>query len=62
LLLECDDNEFHRQFNGNVLGLLLVSQAAAENFAKKGGSIINIGSAVTRLLPPQSTIYATTRL
>lgn len=60
-LAQFNEDEFHRQFNTNVLGLLLVSQAAAENFGEKGGSIINIGSTVTRLLPPQSTIYAGTK-
>lgn len=55
------EEEFHRQFNTNVLGLLLVSQTAVESFGENGGSIINIGSTVTRLLPPQSTIYAATK-
>ena len=35
---------FHKQFNLNVLGLLLTTQAALQNFNPKGGSIINIGS------------------
>src|ERR1700690_3157971 len=35
---------FHRQFNVNVLGLLLTTQAALKSFDPKGGSIINIGS------------------
>jgi 3-oxoacyl-[acyl-carrier protein] reductase len=35
---------FHKQFNVNVLGLLLTTQAALEHFNPKGGSIINIGS------------------
>jgi 3-oxoacyl-[acyl-carrier protein] reductase len=60
-LEQFNEDEFHRQFNTNVLGLLLVSQAAANAFGEKGGSIINIGSTVTRLLPPQSTIYAATK-
>ena len=60
-LEQFNEDEFHRQFNTKVLGLLLVSQAAAEAFGEKGGSIINIGSTVTRLLPPQSTIYAGTK-
>ena len=37
---------FHRQFNVNVLGLLLATQAAVAQFDPKGGSIINIGSVV----------------
>lgn len=35
---------FHKQFNVNVLGLLLTTQAALRNFHPEGGSIINIGS------------------
>jgi 3-oxoacyl-[acyl-carrier protein] reductase len=35
---------FHKQFNVNVLGLLLTTQAALQHFSPKGGSIINIGS------------------
>jgi 3-oxoacyl-[acyl-carrier protein] reductase len=35
---------FHKQFDLNVLGLLLTTQAAVKNFNPKGGSIINIGS------------------
>jgi 3-oxoacyl-[acyl-carrier protein] reductase len=35
---------FHKQFNINVLGLLLTTQAALKSFDPKGGSIINIGS------------------
>ena len=37
---------FHKQFNLNVLGLLLTTQAAVEHFNPAGGSIINIGSVV----------------
>ena len=37
---------FHKQFNINVLGLLLVTQAAVAQFNPAGGSIINIGSVV----------------
>jgi 3-oxoacyl-[acyl-carrier protein] reductase len=35
---------FHKQFNINVLGLILVTQAAVARFNPAGGSIINIGS------------------
>jgi len=35
---------FHKQFNVNVLGLLLTTQEVLKNFDPKGGSIINIGS------------------
>jgi 3-oxoacyl-[acyl-carrier protein] reductase len=51
---------FHRQFDINVLGLLLVTQAAVKHLPK-GGSIINIGSVVARLTPPQSAVYTGTK-
>jgi 3-oxoacyl-[acyl-carrier protein] reductase len=54
------EEEFHRQFNVNVLGLLLATQAAAKHLGE-GGSIINIGSVVTRVTPPGSAIYSGTK-
>jgi 3-oxoacyl-[acyl-carrier protein] reductase len=50
------EEQFHRIFNVNVLGLLLTTQAAVKHM-KEGGSIINIGSGVTRLTPPVSAVY-----
>jgi 3-oxoacyl-[acyl-carrier protein] reductase len=54
------EESFHRQFNINVLGLLLTTQAAAKHLGE-GGSIINIGSGVTRILPPHSAVYTATK-
>ena len=54
------EEHFHRQFNVNVLGLLLVTQAAVPHL-KSGGSIINIGSVVARITPPQSAVYTGTK-
>jgi 3-oxoacyl-[acyl-carrier protein] reductase len=54
------EESFHRLFNTNVLGLLLVTQAAAKHLPE-GGSVINIGSAVTRLTPPNSAVYTGTK-
>jgi 3-oxoacyl-[acyl-carrier protein] reductase len=51
---------FHRQFDVNVLGLLLVTQAAAKHLGK-GGSIINIGSLVSRITPAGSSVYSATK-
>jgi 3-oxoacyl-[acyl-carrier protein] reductase len=51
---------FHKQFDINVLGLLLVTQAAAKHLGK-GGSIINIGSLVSRVTPPASAVYTGTK-
>lgn len=57
---EVTPEEFHRQFNINVLGLLLVTQAAVKHLGE-GASIINIGSVVTRITPPGSSIYSGTK-
>jgi 3-oxoacyl-[acyl-carrier protein] reductase len=51
---------FHKQFDINVLGLLLVSQAAAKHLGK-GSSIINIGSLVSRVTPAGSAVYTGTK-
>lgn len=59
-LEDITEASFHRQFNINVLGPLLTMQAALEHF-KDGGSVINIGSAVSSALPPQSTVYTATK-
>ncbi len=52
--------QFHAMFDINVLGLLLTTQAAAAHLGE-GGSIINIGSGVTSLTPPQSAVYTATK-
>ena len=54
------EEQFHRLFNTNVLGLLLITQAAIKHLGK-GSSIINIGSAVTRITPPNSSVYTGTK-
>jgi 3-oxoacyl-[acyl-carrier protein] reductase len=53
-------DQFHRLFDINVLGLLLTTQAAVKHLGE-GGSIINIGSGVTRLTPPNSSVYTATK-
>jgi 3-oxoacyl-[acyl-carrier protein] reductase len=55
------EEKFHRQFNINVLGPLLTAQAAARHFGDTGGSIINIGSNITTIQFPASTVYAATK-
>jgi 3-oxoacyl-[acyl-carrier protein] reductase len=52
---------FHKQFNVNVLGLLLVTQAAVPRFNPAGGSIINIGSVVGRMAFPIGSVYSATK-
>src|SRR5512133_1675734 len=55
------EEHFHKQFNLNVLGLLLASQAAAKQFDGAGGSIINISSVVSTLAVPESAVYSGTK-
>ena len=55
------EKHFHQQFNLNVLGLLLASQAAAKQFDGEGGTIINISSIVSTLAVPQSAVYSGTK-
>jgi 3-oxoacyl-[acyl-carrier protein] reductase len=52
---------FHRQFDLNVLGLLLASQEAAKHFPKSGGNIVNISSVVSTAALPGSSVYAATK-
>ncbi|HTH53383.1 MAG TPA: glucose 1-dehydrogenase [Edaphobacter sp.] len=52
---------FHSIFDTNVLGTLLATREAVKLFGEKGGSIINIGSAVTAVHPPTSAIYTATK-
>src|SRR5207253_8091963 len=54
------EESFHRQFNVNVLGLILTTQAAAKHLGE-GASIINVGSGASRLTPPQSIVYTGTK-
>jgi 3-oxoacyl-[acyl-carrier protein] reductase len=51
---------FHKMFNINVLGAILTTQAAVKHLGE-GGSIINIGSGVSRLTPALSTVYTATK-
>ena len=55
------ENEFYRQFNTNVLGLILATQEALKHFGAAGGSVINIGSVASDLTPPTAVIYGATK-
>lgn len=57
---EITEEQFHRLFNVNVLGLLLITQAAIK-YLGEGSSIINIGSGVTRITPANSAVYSGTK-
>jgi len=55
------EEHFHKQFNLNVLGLMLVSQVALNLFDSAGGSIINISSVVSTLAFPNASVYSGTK-
>jgi 3-oxoacyl-[acyl-carrier protein] reductase len=52
---------FHRHFNLNVLGLLLTTKEAVKLIGPEGGSIINIGSGISSICPPDSSVYTATK-
>jgi 3-oxoacyl-[acyl-carrier protein] reductase len=55
------EDEFHRQFNTNVLGLILTTQEALKHFGSEGGSVINISSVASSATPPASVVYTATK-
>jgi 3-oxoacyl-[acyl-carrier protein] reductase len=57
---EFTENQFHKMFNTNVLGLLLTTQAAVKRLGE-GGSIINVGSIASRTTPPNTSVYTGTK-
>jgi 3-oxoacyl-[acyl-carrier protein] reductase len=54
-------DHFHRQFDLNVLGLILTTQEAIKHFKSTGGSIINTSSVVATLSPANVSVYAATK-
>jgi 3-oxoacyl-[acyl-carrier protein] reductase len=52
---------FHKHFNLNVLGLLLATKEAVKLIGPEGGTIINIGSGVSTIYPPNSSVYTATK-
>jgi 3-oxoacyl-[acyl-carrier protein] reductase len=54
-------DEYRRQYDTNVLGLLLTTKAALPYFPSAGGSVINISSVVSALAPPAASVYASTK-
>ena len=55
------EEHFHKQFNLNVLGLILTSQEGVKHFGPGGGSIINISSIASTLAPPNASVYSATK-
>jgi 3-oxoacyl-[acyl-carrier protein] reductase len=53
--------EYRRQYDTNVLGLLLATKAALPYFPSEGGSVINISSVASALAPAEASVYASTK-
>ena len=60
-LEQVTEEHFHRQFNLNVLGLLLTTQEAVKHFTPAGGSVINISSVVGVNPLPGAAVYSATK-
>ena len=60
-LEQITEEHFHKQFNLNVLGLLLTTQEALKHFNPGGGSIINLSSVVSTWTPPNGSVYSATK-
>jgi 3-oxoacyl-[acyl-carrier protein] reductase len=52
---------YHKQFNLNVLGLILATQEAVKQFGPSGGSIINISSVMSTARIPNASVYSATK-
>ncbi|MDZ4657793.1 MAG: glucose 1-dehydrogenase [Bythopirellula sp.] len=60
-LPEITAEHFHKQFDLNVLGLLLTTQEAVKHFGEAGGNIVNISSVVANLAMPSASVYSATK-
>src|SRR5437773_177562 len=60
-LEQVTEAEFHRQFNTNVLGLILATKEALKHFGPEGGSVINISSTASLATPPNTAVYTETK-
>ena len=60
-LEQVTEQQFHRMFDTNVLGILLATQEALKHFNPDGGSVVNIGSLASVLTPPTGVIYNATK-
>ena len=52
---------FHKQYDLNVLGLLLTTQEAVKHFGPSGGSIVNVSSVAATAAPPTASVYSGTK-
>jgi len=53
--------DYKRQYDTNVLGLLLTTKAALPLIPDEGGSVVNISSIVSTLAPATSSVYSSTK-
>jgi 3-oxoacyl-[acyl-carrier protein] reductase len=60
-LEDVTEDEFHREFNINVLGVLLTSREAMKYFSSDGGSVINISSVASTSPTPTAVVYSATK-
>jgi 3-oxoacyl-[acyl-carrier protein] reductase len=60
-LEEVTPEHFHKQFNLNVLGLLLTTQEAVKLMGAEGGSVLNISSLVGQMPSPHGSVYSATK-
>ena len=60
-LADITPEHFHKQFDLNVLGLLLTTQEAVKLIGPEGGSIINISSIVGQMPVPSASVYSATK-
>ncbi|HEV2435529.1 MAG TPA: glucose 1-dehydrogenase [Verrucomicrobiae bacterium] len=58
---QISEESFHKQFDTNVLGLILTTQEALKHFNGDGGSVINISSVVGVNPMPGATVYSATK-
>ncbi|MGX8009382.1 SDR family NAD(P)-dependent oxidoreductase [Mesorhizobium sp. ORM8.1] len=60
-LEDVTEAEFHRQFDTNVLGILLTTQEAAKAFDGNGGSVINLSTISSANPVPNSVVYSASK-
>lgn len=58
---EVTEEEYRRQFDINVLGIILATGEAVKNFGSEGGSIINVSSVIATNPMPNSVVYSATK-
>lgn len=56
-----DEQHFRRQFDLNVLGLLLTTKEAVTHMNGNGGSVINVSSVVAKTPPATGSVYSATK-